>query len=219
MNNRNIKRFCFIATISLLLAVNGCSLKSDKQISDNTNNDGNQTEMQSQTAGEDVFTEEGKEQETLFTKEDETADTDSKDSDSETVKPVATKEISIYTVNETTQGVESVVALVPEDSEITPQLILDLVQDSLADRLVMIGIEEVTAEKDTVIVSFQSDQPPLVNVGSGLEKTILDAIAQSLVDNLEEYPKVIFRAEGKAYSSGHFLFGLNEVYLNNSKTK
>lgn len=134
--------------------------------------------------------------------------------------PVASIEIPIYTINQNTQEVESVVALIPENSELTPELIVDLVVDSFADRLITVGIDKVTTEGDTVIVSFLSDQAPLINVGSGVETTILDAIAQSLVDNLkEEYPKVIFRAEGKKYSSGHYLFGLNEIYLDGTKTK
>ncbi len=219
MNIRNRKCFYFIAAFLLLIAVNGCSLKSDKPILDNTSIDGSPSAEQSQTVEKDTLTEESDEQESLFSKDSETTQTDSKDTESEVIKPAATKEIYIYTINESTQDVESAVALVPENSEITPQLIINLVEDSLADRLITVGIDEVTTQKDEVIVSFKSGQPPLINVGSGLEKTILDAIAQSLVDNLEDYPKVVFRVQGKAYSSGHFSFGLNEVYLENSKTK
>lgn len=219
MNNKNVKRFCFITTLSLLLAANGCSIKSDKQILDSTSIDGNQTAVQSQTIDKDVLTEQSNDETSTLTKDNETTATDSKETVPETVERVATKEISIYTINESSQGVESATGLVPENSKITPQLIIDLVQDSLADQSIMVGIDEVTTDKDTVIVSFKSDQPPLINVGSGLEKTILDAIAQSLVDNLPDYPKVIFRVEGKAYSSGNFSYGLDEIYLDNSKTK
>jgi len=134
--------------------------------------------------------------------------------------PVASIEVPIYTINQNTQEVESVVALVPENSELTPELIVDLVIDSFDERLITVGVDKVTTDKDTVIVSFLNDYAPLINVGSGVETTILDAIAQSLVDNLkDEYPKVIFRVEGKEYSSGHYLFGLNEVYLDGTKTK
>lgn len=217
MNNKNIKKLCFLVIFSLLLAANGCSLKSDKQILDNTNINGNQT-VQSQTPENDP-TEESDEVDSAKLQENKTDTTDLKETEAPTVKPVATKEISIYTINEETKAVESAVALVPADSEITPELIIDQVTDSLADSLVEIGVDTVTTKKDAVIVSFKSDQPPLTNVGGGLEKSILDAVAQSLVDNLKDYPKVIFRVEGQAYSSKNYSFGLDQVYLDNSKTK
>lgn len=135
------------------------------------------------------------------------------------VTPSATKEISIYTMNENTQDVESVSAFVSEDTKITPEFIVDKVTDSLAERLIDVGIDSVTTEKDTVIVSFLSDAPPVVQVDLTIETTILDAIAQSLVDNLPEYPKVIFRIEGKEYKSDNLSFGLNSVYLDGNKSK
>ncbi|WMJ88317.1 hypothetical protein [Anaerocolumna sp. MB42-C2] len=217
MRHNYMKRILLITTFSLFIAANGCSLKSDKQILGNTNNDGKQTIENIQSVDKDVLTKESNTDET--TKSQDSDSVESTKEDSETVERVATKEVSIYTINENTQGVESVVALVPEGNEINPQLIIDLVTDSLADRLITVGIDSVETKQDTVIVNFKSDQPPLTNVGSGMEKTILDAIAQSLVDNLPEYPKVIFRVEGHAYESGHLAYGLDEVYLDNSKSK
>lgn len=220
MNNKNIKRICRVASISMLTAVlmatNGCSSRPDKQILDNTSIDSNQT-VQIETTEKNIQTEDNSIE--YFASQTTESNPETKDTDSPTIMPAASREISIYTINQDTLGVESVIALVPADSENTPQLIIDQVIDSLADNLVQIGVDEVTTQKDTVIVSFKSDQPPLTNVGSALEKTILDAIAQSLVDNLKGYPKVIFRVEGKPYSSGHYSFGLDQIYLDNSKTK
>lgn len=142
-----------------------------------------------------------------------------KDTVKATVTPAATKEIYIYTMNENTQDVESVSAVVNEDTKITPELIVDKVTDSLGERLIDVGIDSVTTEKDTVIVNFKSDTPPVVQVKQAVETTILDAIAQSLVDNLPEYPKVIFRVEGKAYRSDNLSFGLNDIYLDGNKSK
>ncbi|MDF2951072.1 MAG: hypothetical protein K0S18_655 [Anaerocolumna sp.] len=140
-------------------------------------------------------------------------------SESTAIAPAANKEIPIYTMNDVTLEVEAAVALVPENTEITPEVIVGLVSDSLADRSVFIGIDSITTENDAVIVSFLSDQPPVVQMGGSVETTILDAIAQSLVDNLDDYSKVIFRVEGGPYSSGHFAYGLNEVYLDSSNKK
>ncbi len=220
MNNKNIKRICRVASISMLTAVlmatNGCSSRPEKQILDNTSIDSNQT-VQIETTEKNIQTEDNSIE--YFAGQTTESNPETKDTDGPTIMPAASREISIYTINQDTLGVESVIALVPADSENTPQLIIDQVIDSLADNLVQIGVDEVTTQKDTVIVSFKSDQPPLTNVGSALEKTILDAIAQSLVDNLKDYPKVIFRVEGKPYSSGHYSFGLDQIYLDNSKTK
>ena len=118
----------------------------------------------------------------------------------------------IYVVNNST-GLDPVTALVPADSEITPQLIVDTVVESMADQSLVVGIESVTTQDDVVIISFYSDQPPLSNVGSGLENAILDALAQSLTDNLDDYNKIIYRVEGNAYKSGHIELDIDEIYF------
>lgn len=133
-----------------------------------------------------------------------------------TPQVVDTKEIFIYSIDADTVEKEAVTALVPSDSEITPKLIVDMVVDAMADESFMIGIDTVTTEGDKVIVSFKDDQPPVINVGSSAEGEILDAIAQSLLDNLKDYNKVVFRIMGEAYSTGHFLFDLNHIYMEKS---
>ena len=104
-------------------------------------------------------------------------------------------------------------ALIPNNEKITPELIVTTVVESMADQSLNVGIDSVTTKDDTVIVSFKSNQPPLVNVGAGIEASILDAIAQSLTENLKDYSKIIYRVDGKAYVSDHYELGINEVYL------
>ncbi len=128
------------------------------------------------------------------------------------IKPEESMEMVVYTVNANFE-VEATSAAVPKSSKITPQLIVDTVKEAMAERSLVIGIESVTTEGTAVIVSFYADQPPLSNVGAGYESAILDAIAQSLVENLEDYNKVIYRVEGEAYISGHIELGIDEVYL------
>lgn len=124
-----------------------------------------------------------------------------------------TKDISIYSINSETIEKEAVTALVPADTEITPEFIVNTVVDSMADESFMIGIDSVTTNNDVVIVSFLDDQPPVVNVGAGAEGEILDAIAQSLLDNLPDYNKVIFQIKGEAYVTGHYQFEKDHVYM------
>lgn len=135
----------------------------------------------------------------------------SKDTQSLTMKPSKNIDLSIYTVNLDGE-IEMKVAAVAEEKSITPQLIVDIVVESLLDNSFNVGIDNVSTEDDTIIVSFLSDQPPVSYVGAGYEAAILDAIAQSLTDNLSSYNKVIYRVEGSAYSSGHIELDFNEVY-------
>lgn len=210
MNGNRRKIYIIVLIITIILSA--CK-PSDKKQNDNT------VEINTVETNVDNSNDESIPQEPVVNSNNESTES-TEDDDIESVEPVATKEISIYSMNESTLEVEMVTALVPADSEITPQLIVDLVSDSLVDRLITVGIDSVTTEGDAVIVSFKSDGPPLTNVGSGVEDTILNAYAQSLVDNLKDkYPKVIFRKDGKAYASGHFEFGIDEVYLDGTMTK
>lgn len=129
------------------------------------------------------------------------------------IKPVAGSELPIYTINEDTGDIEAVTATIQQGVELTPVLIVETVVESMADKSLKIGIESITTKDDIIIVSFYKDQPPLMNVGAGIEGGILDAIAQSLIDNLANYNKVVYRMEGKAYISGHIELGIDEVYF------
>ncbi len=129
------------------------------------------------------------------------------------IQPTANVELPLFTVNIDTGEIEAVTAMVPADAKITPELIVDKVVESMADRSIEVGIEEISIEGSAVVVSFYKNKAPLSEIGSAYEGAILDAIAQSLIDNLEEYNKVIYRAEGDSYVSGHFEFGINDVYL------
>ena len=130
----------------------------------------------------------------------------------EVVQPVSNVELMIYVVNGD-GDLEARTALVSKDIDITPEIVVDTVVESMADNSIMVGIEEVISEDDTIIVSFYSDKAPLTNVGSGIEIGILNAIAQSLLDNLDDYNKIIYRAEGEVYSSGHIELAIDEVYM------
>ncbi|HKL80181.1 MAG TPA: hypothetical protein VJ888_07065 [Mobilitalea sp.] len=138
--------------------------------------------------------------------------TDTKEPTPAAIQPVANTELIIYNVNINAE-IETVPVLIPEQHEITPQLVVDTVTASLADNSLTVGVESVTTTGDTVIISFYADKSPSKNIGAGFETSILDAIALSLFDNLEDYNNVIYRIEGNAYSSGHIETDIDEVYL------
>lgn len=199
---KNLTHIGFIFLMSMVLTTTGCAIRKPKD----------DTPPVITNVPENTPIPENNDEE----KEPDNKEPD--DSEPATVVPVATKELSIYTFNETTFNVESVTALVPEEKELTPELVVDTVVLSFSDRMVEVGIDYVLGEGDTVIVSFTKEQAPFIDAGSGLEASILDSIAQSLVENFPEYPKVIFRVEDGAYESGHFEYGVDEVYLDGNRT-
>lgn len=208
---RNNKKSILILMLVCIFLLAGCKnvrfntyKESGETVTDNTEGQKNETTDTDEKA-------ETKDGITLDDKD--TKEEDEEDAPTPTmIQPVENRELLIYTVNGDAD-IEPVTALIPEGEEITPQLIVDRVVDSMADQSLQIGVEDVTTKDDAVIISFYEGQPPLGNVGAGLEVAILDAIAQSLTDNLEDYSKVIYRMEGKAYVSGHIELEIDEVYF------
>lgn len=126
------------------------------------------------------------------------------------MQPSANVDLQVYTVNVDTGNIDTTTALLTQDTEITPALIVNTVVESMADQSIDVGIDEITTKGDAVIVSFTKNNAPVIEY----EAAILDAIAQSLIDNLKEYSKVIYRIEGKAYVSDHYELGINEAWDN-----
>lgn len=209
------KKIIMITILSCSLVLFGC-----KNIRLNTYNDANSGKTKGQETSEALTADEKKASDNEknnkanenVTKENEEIIGKADAPTTVVIQPAANVELVVYTVNSDAE-VEAVTAMVPKNSEITPQLIVETVKEAMAENSLMIGIESVTTEDTSVIVSFFADQPPLSNVGAGYETAILDAIAQSLVENLDDFNKVIYRVEGEAYNSGHIELGIDEVYL------
>ncbi|MDF2542034.1 MAG: hypothetical protein K0S47_1752 [Herbinix sp.] len=212
---RSNKKFIWITLLLCILLLTGCN-KVHFNTFDGSEKEDQTTEADITQIPEDSAKKVDQDAEEDTTDQEVTSDEIMADTLAITptqLEPAANLELNIYSINDDTGEIEPVTALIPEDNEITPTLIVDQVVDSMADKSLNVGIEKVSTEGDSVIVSFYGDQPPLSNVGAGIEAAILDAIAQSLIDNLKDYNKVIFRKEGKAYISGHIELDLNEVYL------
>lgn len=210
-----IKRSILLLMVTCLLMLTGCdkfkfgvfdASEEDKvhsQVSEETDSKDNDDNISTDKS-------ESKEQE----KDKENKVTSDKSNPTPTsIQPNVNIDLHIYTVNNTTAEIEPITALIPQDSDITPELIVDTVVESLADQSIIIKIDKVTTEDDKVIVSFKKEKAPYSDMGSGYEGAILDAIAQSLIDNLKDYKKVIYRIENKPYVSGVFEYGINEAHL------
>ena len=144
--------------------------------------------------------------------EDEASSTDSEAPTVAPIQPSANMDVPIYIVNSETADIEPVTAVLPQDSEITPELIVNIVIQSMADHEIHLATDKVSTEGKAVIVSFVKDRSPASDMGSGYEIAILDAITLSLTENLKDYDQVIYRLEGEAYQSGHIELGIDEVW-------
>ncbi|MFA9465746.1 MAG: hypothetical protein ACERKN_15810 [Velocimicrobium sp.] len=129
---------------------------------------------------------------------------------SQTKEPDTGTAIDIYGINE--DSLESEPAHAVIQGEVDAKSIVQAVVDDYAAKSIVIGIYDVKQEDKKVIVSFEYGKAPLASVGSDVEETILNCISDSLMDNLDSCEAVIFRAEDENYESGHFAFGMDEVY-------
>lgn len=127
-----------------------------------------------------------------------------------TIAPPENMEVTIYSISSNTLEKKAISVLM---SEVTAKSIVDEVVSAMKDEAFFVGINDVIPQGDTVIVDFKSTTPPVTDVGASVEGTILDVIAQSIIDNLSQYSKVIFRIEGMAYQTGHIEMGYDEIYM------
>ncbi len=205
-NKRTVVVFTFVLTMLLLV---GCGkdtkettdVKGQEVVEQTTNKEENNTETikQEEKQNDNIEQEEqeNKEEQKDEVKTEEKEETKEKE------------EVPIYSINDESLETEQTYV---EIEEVTPESVVHAVITSLKEHSLEIGIDSVTMEGDTVIVSFLFGTAPLSTVGSTVEETILNSIADSLLDNIEDCKKVIFRAEGEAYESGHYAFEIDEVY-------
>lgn len=190
--------FCMLCVLAAF-GFSGCAKDSDVPT---TETPAVNTEQPTQTPSQT------QEPEQMQTQEPQ--ETDNPQKPDNTAQSGEKKEISIYTINDNT--LESEPVKVEVEKELTPETVVEAAVKSLEEHSLTIGIHSVTQEGDTVIVSFKKDTAPLVNVGSGVEETILNCISDSLIDNIEGCKNVIFRGEDGPYESGHLYFEMDEVY-------
>ncbi len=130
-----------------------------------------------------------------------------------TIAPPENIEVTIYTLNPDSLEKEAVTVLIMVESELNAELIIEHVVAAMEDSGFYIGINEIFTEEDTIIVDFKADSAPVCGVGASVEGAILDIIGQSILDNLSNCKKIIYRIEGEAYKTGHLEFEFDEVYI------
>ena len=129
-----------------------------------------------------------------------------------TVAPSKTTELPIYTISGDLTELTAVTALVSEET-ITEQIVADAVVEALEGSLIYVKVNHVSYKNSVVTVDFDATSPPVSQVGASIEGLILDAFGQSLLDNVPGCKGISFTVDGGMYSSGHFEFAPDEIYM------
>ena len=116
---------------------------------------------------------------------------------------------TIYSIDSDTMSLIPVVVK-KEEKTLTAEYITYLVTQNLEDEDVR--VDHVEQQKNTVVVSFDSKAKPVKRCSKQMETLILNCFASSLLDNVKDCKKIIYRCKNKRYKSSHRSFGFNEVY-------
>ena len=125
------------------------------------------------------------------------------------------EEVFFYTVNPDTLETEAVSSVVKTGFAEDPMNLIVLIGDSLEDAGYEVGIQSAVLDGENVVVNFMSDTCPVTGLTESEEKAVLDAIAQSLLDNFMEQSGVVFQIMGAGYESDNFSFREYYVYMKN----
>lgn len=123
------------------------------------------------------------------------------------------RELQIYTLSADLENVEAVTALVSAEGDLTPEIIIEVVLEAMADAAYFVEVTGISIEDDMIIVDFCKEAPPVTNTNHAVESAILDAIGQSLLDNLSTYNRISYSIEGDVYQTKNIELALGESYI------
>lgn len=134
--------------------------------------------------------------------------------DDPSVTPVPTQKssmetLTIYSIDSDTMTLIPVV-VEKNKKKYTAEYIAYLVTQNLEDD--DIKIDHIEQRDNTVIASFSSKGKPVIGCSKEMETLILNCFAGSLLDNVDNCEKIIYRCDDKAYKSEHRSFERNHVY-------
>lgn len=161
----------------------------------------------------------GKKPDPVIKQQDITSEPSPDDNDDTTVAPLISNEefnliaIKYYTVNPDTFALKSTTAMVREDAEVTPSLILDYLCDSLEDESVTLSYKSADISDGICTINFDDSIVGISKQSAELEMAILDAASQSILDNVDGCKGVRLRINDEAYSTQNFKFALDDIYM------
>ena len=120
--------------------------------------------------------------------------------------------ITIYSINSDTMSlIPMPVKKISDKNDV--EYICSLVLENLDEQEVK--VTDCQHLGNTVVISFSSKGQPITGCSRKMEKLILDAFANSILDNVADCDGIIFQCEGKAYKSDYRSFGKDEMYASN----
>lgn len=121
--------------------------------------------------------------------------------------------INYYTVDAKTDQLRMAAAMLNADEKLTPSLVLSYIVDSLEDSSVILGIDSVNTDGDLCVISFDSSIKDISVSDPDLEEVILDACAQSIIDNFDDINRICMRILGEAYITEGHTFAFDYIYM------
>lgn len=123
-----------------------------------------------------------------------------------------TMNITYYTLSDSMENKEATWVLA-KDTVLTPEELVRYVISTMEDVSVEVEVLEVCQEGQKLIIDFDGDTMPVKDTAVDLEEAILDAIAQSVLENFEDISSVVYRVNGGAYRSDNRSYDINYIYL------
>lgn len=127
--------------------------------------------------------------------------------------PQVTK-IGYYSVD-TSGKIKRATSLVNDSASVTPELILSYFVDSLEDESIVLEIDDVSVQDEICRISFNDSIYDVSSMGKIVETAVLDAAAQSILDNIDDVTGVSYYINNKQYSTNNYSFELNSIYMGN----
>ena len=121
----------------------------------------------------------------------------------------------IYSVNASSESVVNQTVMLDEKTEITPSLIIDYVTEALKDESIKLSFDGIEYSNGRCIVNFDDSILNIAKSSSNLENAVLDAIAQSVLDNVDGCMEIVYRIHGQRYSTANRTFDIDYVYMDN----
>lgn len=121
--------------------------------------------------------------------------------------------VRFYSVNASNATVRNSTVMEREDLVITPELILGYLIDSLEDESVTLSYNSVTMENGGVVIDFDDSIRRIAKSSAELENAVLDAAAQSILDNVEGCVSITYHINGGAYTTDNISFGYYDTYM------
>lgn len=123
------------------------------------------------------------------------------------------KSVNYYIVDPQTHELMVATAYVPAESALTPEQLMEFIIDSMADYFIIVDYDSVELDGKVMTVSLTEEIENIAEENETLETAILDAIAQSMLDNIADCSSVSFNIMGGPYHTVNRQFETGYIYM------